>query len=359
MTYNDDIRTNEHFPSEVNAPARSDIELILRNYGINTVSYIQLIDSTRNADDIRLNYIIDKKYVLRFCNDPAITENRLSELNRLVGRYHDAGIVCPGFIAQKNGKYLHDKTPLKYYLSEFIDLRLASEVNLKDAKSLEKEITDSVAMFAERYRNIDLSSTFGMYSLFDLAPYDKEIGIDEKEDNFNELIVCLHEISQNDLANRLNTRHKDVREKIKAIYTDLPRCVFQADENFSNVLIDNNEHFVGFIDFNMAGTEVVVNQLANLAGFDFDEENHSPAGALNRLNRAVTSYRENAERMLRIYHAEEEERQAMPLYAWIVMVCQWPIFCFFRNGLKNNELRDEITELLSMIADLPEDRLFV
>lgn len=359
MTYNDDIRTNEHFPSEVNAPARSDIELFLRNYGINTVGYIQLINSTRDADDIRLNYIIDKKYVLRFCNDPAITENRLSELNRLVGRYHDAGIVCPGFIMQKNGKYLHDKTPLKYYLSEYIDLRLASEVNLKDAKSLEKEITDSVAMFAERYRNTDLSSTFGMYSLFDLAPYDKEIGIDEKEDNFNELIVCLQEIRQNDLADRLTKRHKEIREKIKAVYTGLPRCVFQADENFSNVLIDNNEHFAGFIDFNMAGTEVVVNQLANLAGFDFDEENHSSLGAANRLNRAVSSYRENAERMLRIYHAEKEERQAMSLYAWIVMACQWPIFCFFRNGLKNSELRNEITEILSMITDLPEDRLYI
>ena len=355
----DELITNEHFPKDKKAPARTELELILQGYGIQKAETIKLIDSTRDADDIRLNYIIDKKYVLRFCCDSAMTEARLQALVRLIHRYHAVGIQCPAFICHPDGKYLHYWSTFRYYLSEYVDLAIASDVYLEDERSLNNAVTDSVAQFAEKYRNVDLSDTFGMYSLFDLSPFDREAGMDEKEENFRCLMQCLRELNQNHLADRLQSRYDEIRSKIKGVYQELPRCVFQGDENFSNVLLNADGSFAGFIDFNLAGTEVIVNQLANLAGFDYEEEQTVPQGADRRLQNALSFYRHNAGRLLQIYHATVQEQQAMVWYAWIVMVCQWPTLCWFRKTLKEDAMRDEILALLSLIADLPENALYI
>ena len=242
-------------------------------------------------------------------------------------------------------------------MSEFIDLPLADDIELNDEEQLVFQVEESVARFAETYRDVDLSETMGMYSLFDLSPFDIPNGVDEKQDNFNQLLRLLRNEEEDDLADRLKARHADIRRKLKAVYRELPRCVFQGDENFSNVLIDDAQHFVGFIDFNLAGTEVIVNQLVNLVGFDYDEKQVNPEGAEARLEFAIHYFQDRISRMLQVYHATEKELRALIWYAWIVMVAQWPTFCFFKHAIQEGALKKEICELLSLIADLPEGRI--
>ena len=337
-------------------PQRQDILNELSKFGIRDASQIKLIDSTHDALDIRLNYIIDKKWVIRFCNDEAMTEARLSDLHRLIDRYHALGILCPQFLNDGEGRFLHMWKNLQCYLSEYVDLEIAWDVEISDKDRLICEVQASLAQFAQTYRNTDLSSTMGMYSLFDLSPFDIPNGIDEKEDNFNQLIALLREAKENAIADALIGRHSDVRSKLKAIYKDLPRCVFQGDENFSNVLVDEKQHFAGFIDFNLAGTEVIVNQMANVAGFDYNEEKKECIGAQNRLSYALRYFQSHIRKMLCIYHASEQEILALRWYAWIVMIAQWPTFCYFQDAIKGT-LKSEILELLSLIAVLPEDQI--
>ena len=351
------LEPGERFPKEMQAPALSDILTELSKFGIEGAAAIRLIDSTHDAMDVRLNYIIDRKWVLRFCNAPDMTEKRMGDLNRLIDRYRAIGLKCPAFIADSNGQYLHSWKQLLCYLSEFVDLPLADSIELNNEEGLVLQVAESVAWFAETYRDVDLSETMGMYSLFDLSPFDIPHGVDEKQENFDQLITLLQNNGETGLANRLETRHADIRRKLKAVYRELPRCVFQGDENFSNVLIDDAQHFAGFIDFNMAGTEVIINQLVNLAGFDYDEKNTQSAGAETRLDSALRYFHDHINPMLRIYHATALEQQAMIWYAWIVMVAQWPNLCFFRWAMTEGALKEEICELLSLIADLPEDRL--
>ena len=347
---------NSKFPEGEPVPQRQDILDALSKYGIKGASQIKLIDSTHDALDIRLNYIIDKKWVLRFCNAEAMTETRLNDLHRLIDRYHALGILCPQFLNDGEGRFLHMWKSLQCYLSEYVDFSIAWDEQITDKDRLICEIQASLARFAQTYRNVDLSNTMGMYSLFDLSPFDIPNGIDEKEDNFNQLITLLREMKEDALADVLTARHADVRSKLKAIYKNLPRCVFQGDENFSNVLIDEGQHFVGLIDFNLAGTEVIVNQIANVAGFDYHEEQKEPVGAQNRLTFALNYFQSHIRKMLSIYHTSEEEIIALRWYAWIVMIAQWPTFCFFRDAIKGT-LKSEILELLSMIAALPEDQI--
>ena len=182
------------------------------------------------------------------------------------------------------------------------------------------------------------------------------LGSNTKELKGDNYILAEFEIKEDALADVLTARHADVRSKLKAIYKNLPRCVFQGDENFSNVLIDEGQHFVGLIDFNLAGTEVIVNQIANVVGFDYHEEQKEPVGAQNRLTFALNYFQSHIRKMLSIYHTSEEEIIALRWYAWIVMIAQWPTLCFFQDAIKGT-LKSEILELLSMIAALPEDQI--
>ncbi|MBR5961133.1 MAG: phosphotransferase [Clostridia bacterium] len=354
----DSFQTGERFPEGVPVPRRADIVPILSDYGISCAGAIRLIDTTRSPSDIRLNYIIGNKWVLRFCVAPDMTETRLDDLSRLVSRYLESGICCPRFLTDPLGKYLHSWNGMKCYLTEYIDMPLADREDIRNKPQLVCEIQASVARFAQENKNTDLSSTMGMYSLFDLSPFDIPGGIDEKQENFNTLIALLKDLKEDALAEKLLARHEEIRSKLKAIYRDLPRCVFQGDENFSNILIDADQHFAGLIDFNLAGTEVIVNQLANLAGFDYDEENKKPETASLRLNKALHSYREQMKAMLQLYHASIPERQALVWYSWIVMIAQWPVLCYFRYAL-GTDLKHEILSLLSLIAELPEEQLAV
>lgn len=348
------LKPGKHFPENLTPPGREDVLSELAKYGCAGQGEIRLIDTTHDADDIRLNYIVDKRWVLRFCNAPDMTETRLRELNRLIGRYRDFGLKCPAFLEDGEGVFFHQWNGFTCYLSEYVDLPTAEDLPTEEKETLWQEVLDSVALFAERNRNVDLSDTMGMYSLFDLAPFDKPAGKDEKQQNFDELCEALRKMDETALAERLEAKHTQVRDKLRAVYRELPRCVFQADENLSNVLIDGEHHMAGWIDFNLAGTEVVVNQFANLGG-GFDELVKEPTGAGKRLNDALESYRKYQGRMLTLYHATEQEKQAMRWYTWIALAAGWPQVCFFLDGLKDDTLRDEILELLSLIAELPTD----
>ena len=49
------------------------------------------------------------------------------------------------------------------------------------------------------------------------------------------------------------------QKELRAVYHLLPTSCFQADLNDSNILLDDNNNFVGLIDFNMCGKEPILN----------------------------------------------------------------------------------------------------
>ncbi len=348
----DSLTPGKHFPKNMTPPDRDEILYTLKSYGFAGQGDIRLIDSSHGTDDLRLNYIIDRKWVLRVTNAPDMTEKRLSELDRLIGRYRDFGLICPAFLPDPAGRFIHERGGLTCCLSEYIDLATADDLDLTEAEkdALMREVYASVAGFAERYRDTDLIDTMGMYSLFDLSPFDKAEGIDEKQQNFNSLCDVLRGIGETALTERLEKTHALIRGKLKAVYQALPRCVFQADENLSNVLVNENRRLAGLIDFNLAGTEVIVNQFANL-GSGFDEDITEPIGAGTRFDHALQSCRKDRDLLLGIYHATEEEKQAMAWYTWIALIAGWPQVCFFLGGLKKESLKGEILGLLDILAD--------
>lgn len=49
------------------------------------------------------------------------------------------------------------------------------------------------------------------------------------------------------------------QEELGTVYSSLPTSCFQADLNGSNILLDENNKFVGLIDFNLCGKEPILN----------------------------------------------------------------------------------------------------
>ena len=56
---------------------------LLRLFGADSVQTVEFTDSSHGDSDIRHNYLIDRKYVLRINSAPVMTDGRLEELNRL------------------------------------------------------------------------------------------------------------------------------------------------------------------------------------------------------------------------------------------------------------------------------------
>ena len=342
-------------------PTWEELLSLLALYGVEGMEDVGIVDTSHDEKDIRWNYIIDKKYVLRLTNAPEMTESRLHDMNRLIARYADFGLRCPAFLPGTDGLFFHGWGELVAYLSEYADMPLADEVELSKEQedALRQEVCLSIAAFLERYKGVDLIPIMGMYSIFDLCPYDAEEGLDEKQWNMNNLTDALKKIGEDDLAQRLEGKNQAVRARLLAVYKDLPRCVTQGDEGFGNVLLDVDNHFAGLIDFNLSGTDVCVNLIANNADFNMDIRGDKVIDPAETLEKALASYRKNAAMILEIYHATEAERKALADYAWIVLVCQYPYASTFAKRIEKDELRASTLALLGMLADLDVNKLFV
>ncbi|MBR4905881.1 MAG: phosphotransferase [Clostridia bacterium] len=353
-----EINTVKDCTKTMARPNAEDVAALLLAYGISKPHTIGLLDSSHGADDIRWNYVIDRKYVLRFCNAPEMTESRMEDLNRLIGRYREFGFRCPAFLKAKGGRFFRSWNALAVYLSEYIDLPLGEESGEKEKDALRSEVVRSIARFMERYKGVDLIPTMGMYSLFELCPFDVPLGIDEKQQNTDTILKTLRGIGEEALAAKLERKNDSIRAHLLSVYKALPRCVTQGDENLSNVLVDK-DRVAGLIDFNLAGTDVCVNLIANNADFDLDVFHDRPVDVAQTLETALENYRRNARMMLSEYHATEEERSVLPYYAWIALASQYPYACAFSDRVKKEACRESTLALLEMIADLEPTQLFV
>lgn len=331
----------------------------LERFGVTHFENVELHD-TSHDNDVRLNYIVDKKYVLRINSAEVMTDKRLDEINRLVGRYREFGLMAPAFIKSTNGGFTVKTEQGNCYLSEYIDEKLADEyISKNDDGDLElelpeywSEVRDSVIRFAERYKNVDLSDTMSMYSLFELCPYDLEAGIDEKQDNLNNLVGKLEDIGEGETAERLKKLNDDTRAELLTFYKELPRCVFQGDENGSNTFVSGDGHFIGLIDFNMSGTDVVANYFANIAGYDLDTNKSAESKSARELfDEAASNCEKNLNIIKSLYSLTPQEERAYMLYGKIVLISGWPNVCYYIYCLNDEAKRKKAIELLNIIAD--------
>ena len=151
---------------------------LLQQFQIHNAEKVEFVDSSQGEDDIRHNYIIDKKYVLRLNSAKVMTEERLTELNTLIERYRSFGMKAPLFLKAENGSFVVEQDGKNCYLSEYLDLPLAEDVKFRCREALLQQRLVFISRFAQTFKNVDLVETVSMFSIFELAPYDKLSGLD-------------------------------------------------------------------------------------------------------------------------------------------------------------------------------------
>lgn len=198
------------------------------------------------------------------------------------------------------------------------------------------------------------SNSYSMYSVFDLSPYDIPYGIDEKEQNLNELCNDLKKIGENVLAEKLVRENKKSREELLPIYKMLPYCVFQGDENFSNVCVNENNKIAGIFDFNMSGMDINANYLANSAfmgRFILDEDVFESHDAKWVFGEIIDSLAKSTKLIRKNYIFSELELEAYYLYAKIYMFSSYANASAFQFFLKKPEYKDSCIQLMYLILE--------
>lgn len=329
---------------------------LLSKFQIRHAEKVEFVDSSQGEDDIRHNYIIDKKYVLRLNSAKVMTAERLAELNILIERYRSFGMKAPLFLKAENGSFVVELDGKNCYLSEYLDLPLAEDVKFRCREDLIRQRLVFISRFAQTFKNVDLVETVSMFSIFDLAPYDKLSGldIDEKQENLNQLVADLTQAGYVELAQKVNAKNEELRRQLKPIYKELPRCVFQGDENFSNLCVDENDQIVGLFDFNMSGTEVIANYLANnafMGHFCYEDEildKHTPKEVLQIL---LDGFRRSTALIREHYYFTDQEYSAYLNYGKIAMISAYWNTSTFAEYLKQEKYKEKIAAIIALILD--------
>lgn len=329
------------------------IRTICSFYGIKTDKIGEVIDTSRNASDQRYIYPINDAYMLKVSNSGTITEEYLNDIDKLTRKYRNIGVYCPFLIKNRQNQFScscnQGADTYTCYIEEMACYRQAEPTFFHNL-SFQMKVLRHLGILASRYTNTDLSNIKSMWSIIDLAPLDTSI--DEKQENLNRLLQCLKKHGLENTAAQAARCNDKSRGIIKAYFDDLPRCVYQGDLNYSNILVNEDNSFRGLLDFNMSGTEVNINCFLNETTVDPSQEDYGEYSASELLERMLCKQNELLSVIWENYSLTETEKICLPEYRKIIFISQYPIITAWINYLYKGIYTDKICELIRLITEL-------
>ncbi len=253
------------------------------------------IDTSRGDTDFRATFIVETisggKYVLKLADNDFTFPEKVSVWQRTVDEYRKLGYYCPRILRDKSGNFPvvdYNGHSCVAYAEEFapfhpIEDRFADDFGKNEAlyDRYKRDIWRMTARIAARY--FDYTEYPSAYCLFEtFCPSDKMDEVLENALNWKEYADTLpHEYRKQ--VERIWRLWTDNRTALEPIYKKLPTSVFQADLNASNILLDDEDRFVGVYDFNLCGRDVFLNYLMR--------ENNGVSGICEALKIASEYYR--------------------------------------------------------------------
>lgn len=329
---------------------KQELASIVARFGLTFEEVTEFYDTSHGEDDIRWNFILDRTYVLKINSERSIWEQRLQEISRLIGRYRSIGVYAPQLIPTAEGtlscKWEYKGVPHVCFVEEYAAYPVYPDWQMQNRK----EVVEHLGMLAAKYTGVDLSDIRSMWSIIDLAPLDD--GIDEKQENTNTLVKALEDNGYPELARRVDRFNDALRAEIIRDFDALPRCVYQGDLNSTNEL-HKDGHFVGLIDFNMAGTDVNINVFVNETNW-FPENNEFDAMPVPEILSKMDA--EQAEKLAVIfkhYTMNDLEKRLFPYYQRITNLFQYPDVCLMVEWLKDDTRRKKCAALIEALIEKP------
>ncbi len=311
----------------------------------------EVIDSGHGEADLRLALVCtwpERKLVIKLACNGFTDETRVTGWRDTIDAYRALGYDCPRIVEGQDGKcarrVIFRGRDCLVYAEEFAHGLITGR----------EEQTDRKAWFAYREDAVELLARVGAARL-DTAPFPAGTAIlepfapdeqwDEVMENALEFKAIIEEKYPRFAAQfaEIWQRYQQNKAELEQSYPDLPRSVFQADLNPTNLLLDENHRLLGLFDFNLAGRDTVVNAMMRefLADFYEDVLAHpdfrgpyyktfveEPIHAL-----ATRSLRENFRLAARHYRFSPlEKRAATLIYRYLRLFWWQPVNCLRQAG---------------------------
>ena len=256
---------------------------------------VQTIDTSRGDADFRATCIVETetggKYVLKLADNDFTFPEKIAVWQRTVEEYRRLGYYCPRILRDRSGGFptvSYRGHSCAAYAEEYAAFRPAEDRFSEDFgqntalyQSYQREIWRMTARIAAQY--FDYTEYPSAYCLFEtFCPSDKTDEVLENALAWKETADQLPAVFQAQVG-RIWRLWTENRTALEQLYPKLPRSVFQADLNASNILLDEQDRFVGIYDFNLCGQEVFLNYLMR--------ENDGVSGICEALKAAAECYR--------------------------------------------------------------------
>lgn len=234
------------------------------------VSDIQTLDLCRGDDDYRKVYIADdgkRKLVIKHLSNTFSNKRKIEGWFNLMAEYRKIGLYCPSIVPNLYGELLHCDTVegrnYYTYAEEFSIYKTAEQIGSDKCKNEQgqycynPDVMRSLGKIAAAGLNIlDWPSAYCL-----LEPFCSPDTTDEVTECAVAFVNYIKENLPRHLpkAEALLKLFYQKQNDLRTIYSSLPTSCFQADLNDSNILLDDQQNFVGLIDFNLCGKEPILN----------------------------------------------------------------------------------------------------
>ena len=251
---------------------------------------VGLLDESRREDDVRAAVLVEDcgvKTVLKLAANAFTTARRVEGWAELIRETGRRGVYSPALLPSLGGRLTEtlEADGVRYLVweEEFAPFEIAMGRNEdeaayrvrddrrpRSADGVRAAWQEELILFYAEMGAARLRGGWGssMYVRLE-APEGEET--DEVEECVLLFGKDLEERfpSLTERWGEVRRRWEAVREALAALYPRLPTSVFQADWNDSNVLLTEDGHFAGLIDYNLAGEDTVLNMAVSMGNCGF------------------------------------------------------------------------------------------
>ena len=239
-------------------------------YGQGEPEVLQAYDTSHGDKDLRYVYLLrypdGTKLALKAARNAFTTPERVEGWAALTEHYNALGIYAPRFLQTTQKQYTARIGDFLVYAEAFIEGKMAEA---HDAAG------DDKVDFRKSEAGIAMLESLGLVAAnpAPLVPwhtswclYDKFDDDDETDENIECATKLTAYIAENfpqyaQRAQAVLAKYVQLRAEFEPVYRVLPKAVFQGDLGPNNVVLDDNGAFKGVCDFNLSGTEPVLNML--------------------------------------------------------------------------------------------------
>ncbi|MCL2408770.1 MAG: phosphotransferase [Oscillospiraceae bacterium] len=233
-----------------------DITDALRLYGVEEPGTYEISDNSHGDGDKRFTIFAScpkgEEIVIKAARNSFTTPERVEGWAELTEHYNNLGVYAPRFLRSADGEYGTYLGDYCIYAEEFA--KYSPDETISREASAEALLTSLGRVAANPAQSVPWPSPYAMFDKF-CTEYEVPEIYENALNIMREVREKFPEYESRTAA--IMKEYERRRAEFEPVYRALPKAVFQADMNNTNLLFNGGE-FVGLMDFNLSGTDAIL-----------------------------------------------------------------------------------------------------